>query len=153
MAWTLIFGLLLVTILLTISVFDIREMRIPDALNFLLLICGISFRIGTEDPQLLRQIAFAGSATLVFYAVRQSHARVSGRIGLGLGDVKMVGAASIWISPLLFPFFVFTATISALVYAGLYALQVKGRLSTMRIPFGPFLSFGLLCAWLTEVTA
>ena len=70
--------------------------------------------------------------------------------GLGLGDVKMAGAAALWFSPWNLPLFLFVACASALGYIAVRALA-KGRLDRAeRVAFGPFLGVGLWVTFILE---
>ena len=61
---------------------------------------------------------------------------ITGRIGLGLGDVKMLAAAACWIDPLLLPVLLFIASATALLFVG-------GQVVAARMARG-----ARLCNWL-----
>jgi leader peptidase (prepilin peptidase) / N-methyltransferase len=146
MTIVLLFTAVLAGLLSAISVIDIRTLRIPNGLNAMLLISGALFWFAQRPETLPYQIANGVVVATLLWLVRFGHARFSGRIGLGLGDVKMMGAGAVWISPLSVPLLVFIASFFGLVYA-----FVKGnRGGDMRIPFGPFLALGLMSTWLME---
>ena len=67
-----------------------------------------------------------------------------GQLGLGLGDVKFLAAAGIWVGLAGIPFVLLIATMTALACAGV--MQLSGRALTARtsLSFGPFLAAGLL---------
>lgn len=141
-----IFTVLLLGLLVSISYVDFKEMRVPNGLSALLLVCGLGFWLLTARERLTDQM-FAGIAlAVVMWIIRFGHSKATGRIGLGLGDVKMAGAGAVWINPLLLPFFVFAASASGLVYALLASKQDKNE----RLPFAPFLAIGLFSCWMTE---
>lgn len=141
-----LFTMLLFGILFAISVVDINEMRIPDVLNGLLLTGGLAFWLLSSRGELPVQIGCATALAFAFWLIRFTHSRMTGRIGLGLGDVKMAGAGAVWINPLLLPLFVFAASACALFYALLIAKHDTAE----RLPFAPFLSIGLISCWMTE---
>ena len=141
-----IFTLVLLGLLLAISYIDFKEMRIPDILSVMLLAGGMTFWIVTARENLSTQIFGGVGTAAALWLIRIGHTRLTGRIGLGLGDVKMAGAGAVWINPLLLPFFVFSASASGLLYALLVAKPDKGG----RLPFAPFLAIGLLSCWMTE---
>ena len=143
---TAIFTLALLTLLSAISYVDFREMRVPDELTALLLAGGLAFWLVTARGSLSSQM-FAGIAlAAALWLIRFGHSRMTGRIGLGLGDVKLAGAGAVWINPLLLPLFVFAASAGALVYAVFIAKPDRES----RLPFAPFLAFGLFSCWMTE---
>lgn len=152
MSMAFLFTALLTAILLAISYVDFREMRIPDGLSLALLVAGAVFWLAADFKALPGQLLFSATVAALFWLVRQAHYQLSGRIGLGLGDVKMAGAGAVWIAPALFPLFLFAASFSGLAFALLRPLIFPGTVQMERVPFAPFLSLGLLLAWATEVT-
>ncbi len=140
------FTLLLTMILMLISVVDIREQRIPDALNLALMLGGALFWYTNDFDYLVPQLGGAVFVALALWLIRYAHLRITGRIGLGLGDVKMGGAAAVWISPLSLPLFLFISSFCGLVFA----LTKGDAVAQKRIAFGPFLGLGLMSSWLME---
>jgi leader peptidase (prepilin peptidase)/N-methyltransferase len=63
-----------------------------------------------------------------------------GREAMGLGDVHLMGAAGVVIGPLFVVIAFFVAPFFGLIWAGLQMLSKKTR----QIPYGPFLSLGIL---------
>jgi leader peptidase (prepilin peptidase) / N-methyltransferase len=141
-----LFTILLACLLSAISYVDFRHMRIPDLLSTLLLLGGLAFWLVTARGSLPTQIIAGAGMAAALWLVRITHASLTGRIGLGLGDVKMVGAGAVWINPMLLPFFVFSASASGLAYA----LYIGKEGQDGRLPFGPFLAIGLFSCWMTE---
>jgi leader peptidase (prepilin peptidase) / N-methyltransferase len=140
------FTILLSALLIMISAIDIRQLRIPDGLNVLLFGSGISYWTVHSFENLPYQVANAAVVAGLLWLLRYGYAHYSGRIGLGLGDVKMMGAAAVWISPLSVPLLIFIASFSGLVFAIAGGNHKVGA----RIPFGPFLAVGLISTWLME---
>lgn len=141
------FALLLVSLLLAITVIDARTQRIPDVLNLGLALGGLGFQLRTHLDVILQQLLFSAGVGLLFLAVRFIHHRLTGVIGMGLGDVKMAGAGAMWFSPLLFPLFLFTASLSALVFALILRVGDGSASWRLRLPFGPFLALGIVVAF------
>ena len=132
----ILFGLLA-----AIAWIDARTQRIPDALNLALGATGLAF-VALADPTVLpAQVALAIALAALFWSVRAIHARLTGRIGLGLGDVKFAGAAGCWLAVDQVPLFLLASTGTALVFALPLALAGRAR---QRVPFGPFLCLGVI---------
>lgn len=148
----LVAGLALAAVLVGIIVVDFRRMTIPDPLNLALAASGLSFQMLTDPGTVPLQLMFAATTILVFWTIRRGHLALTGRIGLGLGDVKMFGASALWISPLLLPVLIFVASASALLFVGGRVIANGPMAARSRMPFGPFIALGLGCAWILEQT-
>ncbi|AWB20469.1 prepilin peptidase [Methylobacterium currus] len=142
-------ALLPLPLTLPASWIDLRRRIIPDALNLALLLLGLAvagWRDGASGIGL--GLAQAGLAYGLFWTLRALHARASGRIGLGLGDVKFIAAASAWTGLAGLPVLILAASLSALAIIGLLALAGRAIGRETALPFGPFLAFGLHAALL-----
>ena len=91
---------------IAIAAIDARRFIIPDELTLAALVLGIA-NAGLETwPEgwsavfsligaaLLRGAVLAGC----FFALRALYARLRGREGIGLGDVKLAGAGGVWLT-------------------------------------------------------
>lgn len=126
---------------------DIRDGIIPDWLNLAIAALGLIKTLATDDA--LAAAAAFGEGILigaVFWLLRRLYFAFRGIQGLGLGDVKFLAAAGIWVGLAGIPLVLLIATITALACAGV--LQLSGRALTARtsLSFGPFLAAGLLVA-------
>lgn len=127
------------------AVIDLRRRIIPDGLNLALLITGLALT-AWRDPEGLGVAMRGAEAALAFgfgWVVRALHARLRGRIGLGLGDVKFLGAATAWTGLAQVPLLILVASLAALLAIGLATLSGRRIGATTRVPFGPFLALGL----------
>lgn len=122
-----------------ITLCDLRHRIIPDLISLPLVMIGIGFaaRQGREAV-VIHMLTAAGIAALL-YILQAVHFRLRQRVGLGLGDVKLIAAAAMWIGPLHLADYLLAAALPALVQSGL------GRSGTFqrKIPFGPALAFWL----------
>lgn len=149
------FGATLVALLASLSRADLKNLVLPDKLNFALALIGIaqSFVTGRPEPfdALLGGLLCGG---ILFAAARLYHF-IRGKSGLGLGDQKFGFAAGIWIGWQQIPSMLLIAAITALLFVALSRSLRKPAQSV--IPFGPFLSAGVLSCWLlftvSETTA
>lgn len=125
---------------------DLRHLVIPDRLNAAIFATGVGalLWLGTPSP-LSAVIASAGGAAALLL-VRALVSRRVGREALGLGDVKFVAAAGVWVGVAAMPAMLVIASAAGLAYALLH-----GPRSDARIPFGPFLAVGAgLGRWLDQ---
>jgi leader peptidase (prepilin peptidase)/N-methyltransferase len=124
---------------------DIRHGIIPDWLNLSIAALGLLTIILSEDRAAAIQALGEGVAVgAAFWLLRRLYFAFRGIQGLGLGDVKFLGAAGIWVGVAGIPMLLLVATITALACVG--AMQLSGRALTARtsMSFGPFLAAGLL---------
>lgn len=135
-----------------ITIVDIRTQTIPDIATAVLAVGGLMFQ-AVVSPEAF-QWAMAGGLLyfLFFWAVRQGHWRVTGRLGMGFGDVKLAGAAGLWLAPGLLPAFIGIAAFSALLSVSAVAVYAGVGALSRRIPFGPFLALSLMVCWLLKVS-
>ncbi len=143
--WPLLAGCLLLWLLIVITWIDIDTYLIPDQLSLLLLWLGLFFSLFdfSLTPEQSIQGALLGylSLWLVFHLFKL----VTGKEGMGYGDFKLLAAGGSWLGPELLIAVLFMASISGLLFAGLQAIVKKG---SHKIPFGPYLSIGILVSYL-----
>lgn len=142
----------LLIIVTYICFIDFDRFIIPDWLNATLFAAGVLVRSFEGWREVSVAILVAGIATLSFWLLREVHRRMSARVGLGLGDVKLIGASTVWISGWNLPFFMFLASFCAISYFALRFGFRRSDIRTLRIPFGPFLGIALIMTWGLEHT-
>ena len=130
-----------VAVLIVITFIDIDHQIIPDILSLpgipLFFIAGLWATPLTWLNALIGVASGAGSLLLVALVYRQ----ITGKDGMGMGDVKllaMIGALIGW-QGVLFTIF-FSSVIGALV--GLLLMLKGGGSLKTRLAFGPFLALG-----------
>ena len=90
---------------------------------------------------------------LVFLALRNGYARMRGRQGLGLGDVKLAGVAGAWLDWLVMPIAIELAAFAALTgYMLRHVLFRRPISATDRLPFGFFFAPAIWLSWVLETT-
>jgi leader peptidase (prepilin peptidase) / N-methyltransferase len=100
------------------------------------------------DHDLVGHIVAVLIAMLLFYAVAATYRSLRHQEGLGLGDVKLAGAAGAWLGWQALPYVVLLASTLGLVWVGVAAIQ-RGRGAIQeRIPFGIALCFAIWVIWL-----
>jgi leader peptidase (prepilin peptidase)/N-methyltransferase len=137
-------------VLAAISLSDFRGQIIPDGLNLALAGVGLFYQLAADADDLPMHLLFAAATFTAAWLLRRGHFLITGRIGLGLGDVKMLAAASCWVSPLLLPVLLFIASASALLYVGGLVAATGPAAARARVAFGPFIAIGLGSSWALE---
>jgi leader peptidase (prepilin peptidase) / N-methyltransferase len=136
---------LLSSTLLLAAVIDAQSLRLPDALNALaglLGALGAAIGLWPWTSALLGAAIFGGTAL----ALRSVMGWRLGREALGLGDVKLMVAAGLWLGPLALPTFLLLSSLIGLTTALIRLAAARyGPKSLHRaalepeIPFGPAL--------------
>ena len=135
-----------------ITIVDIRTQTIPDIATAVLALAGLAVQAIVSLEALQWAVTSGLIYFLFFWAVRQGHWRLTGRLGMGFGDVKLAGAAGIWLAPGLLPAFIGVAALSALLSVSAVAVYAGAGVMRRRIPFGPFLALSLLVCWLLKMS-
>ena len=144
--------LIFIYALIVISVIDFNHKIIPDSLSLILLTSGLIYSFifsshgGTSffiEPVDSISGIFMGYCLL--FAIYKIHFSLTGKEGLGFGDIKLLAALGTWIGWKLTPLVLFLAAIFGLIYALSITLIKKINIDES-IPFGPFLA---LSGWIT----
>ena len=133
---------------------------VPDRVLMILFASGAIYELLAKDAlgqdledtisALAFQSAIPGFSTLL---VAMLYKAVRGRDGLGLGDIKLIAAAGIWLPVLASFYAIAAASIFALVYTAAVALW-RGRAAALldSLPFAVFLAPAFWLLWLLEET-
>ncbi len=134
---------LFTAILVTISFIDLHHQIIPDVLSLPGIAIGwaISFIPGNISwlDSLIGIIAGGGFLFLVAFI----YEHVTGREGMGGGDIKLLAMIGAWMGWRPLPFIVLMSSLSGAII-GLAFLLLAGKGFRVRIPLGPFLSIGAI---------
>ncbi|MDY6972464.1 MAG: prepilin peptidase [Thermodesulfobacteriota bacterium] len=135
--------LLFSTTLLVISFIDIHHKIIPDALSLPGIAAGwtTSVFLGNINwlDSLIGTIAGGGSLFLVGFV----YEHLTGREGMGGGDVKLLAMIGAWMGWRPLPLIVLISSLTGAIIGSAFLLMA-GKGFRFRIPFGPFLSLGAL---------
>lgn len=137
-------------LLLGLGLADLIWLRLPNLLTGALVCAGMLVAIA--DPQ--RDIGDALLGGLIgfggFWLIRKGYARLRGREGLGLGDVKLMAGIGAGVGPLALPMLLLVASVAGLVTAIVVAGVNRSKLTgTAKLPFGAFLCGAALLTWFT----
>jgi leader peptidase (prepilin peptidase)/N-methyltransferase len=144
MAASLSFGLLCL-LCAALAWIDIRHGIIPDWLNLAIAGLGLIRIMTIGDPSAALQAIGEGAAIgALFWLLRRLYFAYRKVQGLGLGDVKFLGAAGIWVGMTGLPVLLLVATLTALACAGITYLAGRSLTAQTSMPFGPFLAAGLV---------
>lgn len=138
LAWTL----------LLLSLVDALAFRLPDVLTLPLLIVGVAVAWWLPDHDVFGHAVAAFLGAAVFYAISVAYRQTRGQDGLGLGDVKLAGAAGAWLGWQALPYVVLLACAAGFVWVGISMMRRGKEALQERIPFGAALCFAMWIIWL-----
>lgn len=147
-------GAALAVIAIAIAAVDLRRYLIPDEFVLAGILLALVQAVAVEDePSAAVALAAARGVLLagLFLLLRAIYARVRGREGIGLGDVKLAGMAGAWLQLDAIPFAIAIAALAALmVIAVRQWLLGRPLRAKSRVPFGAFFAPAIWLAWLGE---
>jgi leader peptidase (prepilin peptidase) / N-methyltransferase len=141
--------------MLAVAAADARRYIVPDALSGGAFALGVvrAAAVSTDSgfAAALIAISHAAFAAGLFLLVRIAYRRFRGRDGLGLGDVKLAGAAGAWLSLPMLPIVIEIAAITALAaYVFRRRKRVRVLRAAGRIPFGAFFAPAIWLGWVMD---
>ena len=136
-----------------VSAIDRRLFLIPDILSLPAIAAGLAAAlfVGPEaGPAVFADHAIAAlAAGGGFYAIREGYRRWRGFEGLGLGDVKLAGAAGAWVGIDWLGIALLLACSGALAIGALRVALGNSRITgTTALPFGSFIAPSIVIVWL-----
>ena len=124
---------------------DIRDGIIPDWLNLAIAALGLAkITLAADLSTALEALGEGIAIGAVFWLLRRLYFAYRGIQGLGLGDVKFLAAAGIWVGIAGIPIVLLIGTVTALVCAGVVQLSGRALTAQTSLSFGPFLAGGLV---------
>lgn len=127
----------LFSLLLVLSVIDWRTFTIPNGINLTILILGI-IRLATDFANWPTYVIGMVSVSLVFLLLHI----LTGGNGLGMGDVKLVGAAGLLLG---WQNMILAVLVGSLSGAIIHSVRMKHG-ADRKLAFGPYLAAGIWLA-------
>lgn len=124
----------LYSLLMVLSVIDWRTFTIPNGINLAILILGV-IRLVTDLGNWPVYLIGLVSVSLVFLLLHI----LTGGNGLGMGDVKLVGAAGLLLG---WPKMLLAVLVGSLSGAIIHSVRMKGG-AGRKLAFGPYLAAGI----------
>jgi leader peptidase (prepilin peptidase)/N-methyltransferase len=140
-------------LMLGIAAVDVRRFIVPNILSAGAFALGVTHAAMAGPDSAFEGTLMAlsrGALTAgLFLLVRIVYRRHRGRDGLGLGDVKLAGAAGAWLSLRMLPISIEIAAVTALA-AYVFRQRKRARLvrAAGRIPFGAFFAPAIWLGWM-----
>jgi len=150
-----LFGATLALLMVAIAAIDARYFIIPDELNAVILVVGVGYSAAVNPQAAAGAIALAIARSitlsLLFFFLRTVYRQIRHRDGIGLGDVKLAGAAGAWLEWPTLPITIEMAALAALtIYAWRQRALGRSLRSSSRLPFGLFFAPAIWFGWLLQ---
>jgi len=130
-----------------LALIDFRRGIIPNALNLAVAGLGLAKTIvaggAMAGAEVVAEAIVVGA---IFWLFRRLYFVWRKIQGLGLGDVKFLAAATLWVGIAGIPTLLLVAALTALLVIGSAQLAGQSLTRHTSLPFGPFLAIGLLSA-------
>lgn len=146
------------SLLIILSIIDLKTFLLPNIYVAPFALLGVAFHIAINFYYLDWQAILIGGLTgyLILYLIRLAGNTYYGQDSLGLGDVKLLGAAGLWLGyeGVLFAMTLgaFAGLIHGLIYAVILKLKTTEPFNMRRlmIPAGPGFAVGiiLVASWM-----
>lgn len=133
-----------VSALIIVTFIDLQHQIIPDAISLPGIAAGIGVSLSPWGTVLWVDAligAAAGGGGLL--AVAWGFERLTGKEGMGLGDVKLLAMIGAWMGWRALPFIILSSSLFGILIGGAALMITRSGLRA-RIPFGPFLALGAL---------
>ena len=131
--------LLLSVCLMIMVVIDLEHYLLPDVIQLLAAGLGIVYHLVTREVPMVNVFAGGLLGLLAGAALSRGYRFLKQQDGLGMGDVKFLGVAGLWLGPLMLPAFACYAGVLGILLALLWRATGRGRI----FPFGPALALAL----------
>ena len=135
--------LILSLALVAITFIDLDHMIIPNLISIPGIIIGVPASLLVPYislPESLIGILAGGGS---FYLIALGYSLVTGKEGMGGGDIKLMAMIGAWLGWQPLPIIVLLSALTGTVVGGIYIIA-SGKGARARIPFGPFLALGAL---------
>ncbi len=131
--------------LVVVTFIDLEHKIIPDVISLPGILLGIAVSFLPGNVSWLDSLIGAVAGGGILFLVAVGYERITGRDGMGGGDVKLLAMIGAWMGWKPLPLVLLISSFSGAII-GMFFILLSGKGYRFQIPFGPFLSFGaVLC--------
>jgi leader peptidase (prepilin peptidase) / N-methyltransferase len=145
--WTGLGAMVFMFLLVAMTCIDLDTMMLPDDLTYPLLWLGLLVNLQGAIVPLQDAVIGAVAGYMSLWIVATLYEKVRGQIGMGGGDLKLLGALGAWMGWSMLPAIILLSSVVGAV-VGISMILFKGMQHDTRIPFGPYLAGAGLLALL-----
>ena len=143
----MVFACLLTWALISLTFIDIDHKLLPDDITLPLLWLGLLCNYFGLYTDLYSSLLGAAAGYVIFWLVMQAFRLITGKDGLGQGDLKLLAMLGAWTGWQALATIIFLSSLLGSL-VGLYLVIVRRRQRSTPISFGPYLA---LAGWLNLV--
>jgi leader peptidase (prepilin peptidase)/N-methyltransferase len=134
-------------VLITLTFIDLDYHLLPDQLTFCLL--GVGLFLSLFGVFCSTQDAIIGmlAGYLIFAITQWCFHLVTGKIGMGQGDYKLLAALGAFLGWQMLPIIILLASLSGIIISVTH-MAIKRQFKSVPLPFGPYLS---LAGWISLI--
>jgi leader peptidase (prepilin peptidase) / N-methyltransferase len=139
-----VFFMLFVGSLIAMAFIDLRHKIVPDVISLPGIVVGFALSLVPFTPLQWRDSLIGivgGGGFLLMVAI--FFEKMTGRQGMGMGDVKMLAMIGAWMGWQALPFVILLSSVAGSLIGGTFLIASRQGVKT-KIPFGPFLSLGAM---------
>lgn len=129
--------------------FDLHEYRLPDLINFSLIIAGLIVTYHFRRFALIDAVLGGLVGYGVIWGLNQAYVYLRNQSGIGLGDAKLMAVGGVWLGAWNLPFLMLGASVFGLIFIVIKQLYVRhGKTSESGpIAFGPAIAVTIWLIW------
>jgi len=129
--------------LLVTTVIDLYHQIIPDEISLSGIVTGFCVSLIINDISWIESVTGILLGGGSFFLIATLYEKISGREGLGGGDVKLLAMIGAWLGyKSIIPVIIISSTVGSLV--GIVIMLSQRKDLKTAIPFGPFLALGAM---------
>ena len=140
-------GALFGWLLLTLGVLDLQHFWVPDRLTGTLALIGLGAGAAGLPPTLADRVAGGATGFAALALIGWSYRRLRGRVGLGQGDPKLLGAVGLWLGWAALPFVLLGASLFGLAVVAVGRAAGRPFAGSDRLPLGTLMAAAAWPLW------
>jgi leader peptidase (prepilin peptidase)/N-methyltransferase len=140
-------GALFGWLILTLAILDLEHFWLPDRLTAVLAAAGVTAGLFGIPPSLASRAIGGAVGFAALAAIGMVYARLRGRVGLGSGDPKLLGAIGLWLGWQALPLVLFGASLTGLGAVAVLRLAGRRVATDDRLPLGTLMAAASWLLW------
>jgi leader peptidase (prepilin peptidase)/N-methyltransferase len=147
LTWQTAGALIFTWTLIALTYIDLDYHLLPDQLTFLLLGVGLFLSLFSLFCTTYDAIIGLLAGYLIFAIIQAIFQLVTGKIGMGQGDYKLLAALGAFLGWQMLPIIILLASISGILISVIH-MAIKNQFKSVQLPFGPYLA---LAGWISLI--